>query len=149
MTYSKYILTISVALNLILIGYLVGTQSMNIFSTKEKQGSQNRMINIISEVDLSNDLKEEFIKRLSDLQFSKRQNSKNEMKTWNDEMRDTLTADQFNAESYRTLLETRSMFFATNQQKAIDTMVDLLSVLSKEDRIKMSKILLKNLKKKK
>ena len=38
---------------------------------------------------------------------------------------------------------------ATNQQKAIDTMVDLLSVLSKEDRIKMSKILLKNLKKKK
>ena len=47
MTYSKYILTISVALNLILIGYLVGTQSMNIFSTKEKQGSKNRMINII------------------------------------------------------------------------------------------------------
>ena len=149
MTYSKYILTISVALNLLLIGYLVGTQSMNIFSTKEKQGSQNRMINIIAEADLSNDLKEEFIKRLSDLQFSKRQNSKNEMKTWKDEMRDTLTADQFNAESYRTLLETRSMFFATNQQKAIDTMVDLLSVLSKEDRIKMSKILLKNLKKKK
>ena len=149
MKYSKYILTISVALNLLLIGYLIGTQSMNIFSTKEKQGSQNRMINIITEADLSNDLKEEFINRLSDLQFSKRQNSKNEMKTWNDEMRDTLTADQFNAESYRTLLETRSMFFATNQQKAIDTMVDLLSVLSKEDRIKMSKILLKNLKKKK
>ena len=81
MKYSKYILTISVALNLLLIGYLVGMQSMNIFSTKEKQGSQNRMINIISEADLSNDLKEEFIKRLSDLQFSKRQNSKNEMKT--------------------------------------------------------------------
>ena len=56
MKYSKYILTISVVLNLLLIGYLVGTQSMNIFSTKEKQGSQNRMINIISEADLSNDL---------------------------------------------------------------------------------------------
>ena len=76
MKYSKYILTISVALNLILIGYLVGMQSMNIFSTKEKQGSQNRMINIITEADLSNDLKEEFINRFSDLQFSKRQNSK-------------------------------------------------------------------------
>ena len=75
MKYSKYILTISVALNLILIGYLVGTKSMNIFSTKEKQGSQNRMINIITEANLSNNLKEEFIKRLSDLQFSKRQNS--------------------------------------------------------------------------
>ena len=66
MKYSKYILTISVALNLILIGYLVGMQSMNIFSTKEKQGSQNRMINIITEADLSNDLKEEFINRFSD-----------------------------------------------------------------------------------
>ena len=143
MKYSKYILTISVALNLILIGYLVGTQSMNIFSTKEKQGSQNRMINIISEADLSNDLKEEFIKRLSDLQFSKRQNSKNEMKTWNDEMRDTLTADQFNAESYRTLLETRSMFLPLINKRQLIPWLIYSACYQKRIELKCQKFYLK------
>ena len=105
----------------------------------------NKIVNFISETELSDIQKKNFINRVMSLQFSRNQNG-GYKKSFQKQIRKIIEAEEFDEEALRLLFETRAEFFIDNHQKAIDTIIDLLETLSKEDRKKISKVFhLKNL----
>ena len=62
---------------------------------------------------------------------------------WRNKIKKIIEADEFDEDALKVLLEKRASIFADNRGEAIDTIIDLLNTLSKKDRIRISKLILK------
>jgi len=141
MNYTKYFLTFSIILNLVLIGFIIGNNFNTNFLKKDKF-TNNKIVKLISKTELTEDKKEEFIERIKNLKISK--NQKREVrKLWRNKIKKIIEADEFDEDALKVLLEKRASIFADNRGEAIDTIIDLLNTLSKKDRIRISKLILK------
>ena len=141
MNYTKYFLTFSIILNLVLIGFIIGNKFNTNFLKKDKF-TNNKIVKLISKTELTEDKKEEFIERIKNLKISK--NQKREVrKLWRNKIKKIIEADEFDEDALKVLLEKRASIFADNRGEAIDTIIDLLNTLSKKDRIRISKLILK------
>ena len=141
MNYTKYFLTFSIILNLVLIGFIIGNKFNTNFLKKDKF-TNNKIVKLISKTELTEDKKEEFIERIKNLKISK--NQKREVrKLWRNKIKKIIEADEFDEDALKVLLEKRASIFADNRGEAIDIIIDLLNTLSKKDRIRISKLILK------
>lgn len=138
MNYTKYLLIFSIILNLVFIGFITGGK-FNTFFLKNNELDNNKIVNFISETELSDIQKKNFINRVMSLQFSRNQNG-GYRKSFQKQISKIIEAEEFDEEALRLLFETRAEFFIDNHQKAINTIIDLLETLSKEDRKKISKV---------